>query len=97
MKPWLAGGNTFLENDCYIEDNINIIQFLKSKESNQEYQDLLEDIEAIQNTKWRKALLLRFRDDLSRPEIAKLMNISENTVRHYLYQGTILLRKQNNG
>ncbi|MGP4042483.1 sigma-70 family RNA polymerase sigma factor [Gracilibacillus sp. D59] len=71
----------------------NIVEHTVDKKDNKEESlDLLEAVNRL-NDKHKNAIILFYFQDLPISEVAKLMNIPENTVKTYLSRGRARLKK----
>ncbi|MEH7308339.1 sigma-70 family RNA polymerase sigma factor [Neobacillus drentensis] len=77
-----------------VEDFIEMLPV--KEERRDEALDLAEAIDRL-NEHYRNAVILFYYQDLPISEVAKVMNIPENTVKTYLYRGKNQLKKRLGG
>lgn len=71
--------NHFLEN---LSNDVDIVEFMLSKENSKEIRSCLESLK----DEYRTLLIFKYDMELSYKEISRLIGISEDTIKTYLYR-----------
>lgn len=76
---------------CMEQDELISKMDVKHDTNNDEILFLMESLDKLED-KYKKIIILKYFDDLTFKDIAKILNMSESTVKTKLYKGLSILR-----